>query len=588
MNQLTSDSRLLDLQHHFRVGAGPGAGKTHWLVEHINNVLARSNNLSKTRKIACITYTNIAVETISKRLNNSSDHVEVSTFHSFLYRNIVKPYIHNIAGEYGINVSGIDGHDNMKVSLGKAKKWIKNHPKRQKLRHPFSENQLTQLPGNLYAIRNWLQSMKCQFTQSENDLEFTCDRSKAVSINESGRSQINHETLEELESNFIDLKKVYWDKGVLHHDDILFFSYKLVERFPYIIEVISSKFPYFFVDEFQDSNPIQVWILKKIGTQGTVVGIIGDKVQSIFEFQGADPSQFYSFDLDDIKDYQIKINRRSTKSIVECLNSIRSDIKQIAIRKKTGSKPLILVGEDANVLNKVKKICKDEAVYSLTRKNITANALKKSLSSSPFESGKFEMLRSRDGNRYRSGVVVSCIKAVELARNNKPKEAIKELKRFFENNKSKDHNRSVTIGKILILLENYEKYCNTSLYDFYKVVRQEVKPNVAKLTNRGSIKSFYEDKTYKEFAVSVIIKDDKSFCKTVHNAKGDEFKNVLIVFEKESDLSIFINNDLQNNEEDRIKYVAISRAQDGLFISVPELSVEMKGRLGDNFEFLYL
>jgi len=86
INRITSDSALIDIEHHFRVSAGPGAGKTHWLVEHIRNVLHRSNRLGKTRKIACITYTNIAVETILSRLGTSVDRVEVSTIHSFLYK----------------------------------------------------------------------------------------------------------------------------------------------------------------------------------------------------------------------------------------------------------------------------------------------------------------------------------------------------------------------------------------------------------------------------------------------------------------------------------------------------------------------
>ncbi|MEX1013966.1 MAG: UvrD-helicase domain-containing protein, partial [Candidatus Paceibacterota bacterium] len=171
MNNLTSDSRLIDLDHHFRISAGPGAGKTHWLIEHIKNVLKRSENLHRTRKLACITYTNIAVETILGRLNNATDHVEVSTFHSFLYRHLAKPYIHNLADEYNINVSNVDGHDEMRVSLGKAKKWIENHQNKQNLKHPFTEKQLTRLPDNLHAIRNWLQSMKCQMRADYSEVE---------------------------------------------------------------------------------------------------------------------------------------------------------------------------------------------------------------------------------------------------------------------------------------------------------------------------------------------------------------------------------------------------------------------------------
>lgn len=85
-------------------------GKSH------KNVLHNSVKLFRTRKIACITYTNIAVETILKRLGTSSEQVEVSTIHSFLYKNIVKPYATFIATEFGLNVAEMDGHDEIILS----------------------------------------------------------------------------------------------------------------------------------------------------------------------------------------------------------------------------------------------------------------------------------------------------------------------------------------------------------------------------------------------------------------------------------------------------------------------------------------
>lgn len=81
---IQSDGRI-DIESPFCVKAGPGAGKTHWLVEHVRNVLANSKRLEHIRKIACITYTNIGVETIQDRLSVSADRVEVMTIHSFLY-----------------------------------------------------------------------------------------------------------------------------------------------------------------------------------------------------------------------------------------------------------------------------------------------------------------------------------------------------------------------------------------------------------------------------------------------------------------------------------------------------------------------
>ena len=58
----------IDTEQHFLVKAGPGAGKTYWLIQHIKHVLSTSNRLGKIKKIACITYTNIGVETIHNRL----------------------------------------------------------------------------------------------------------------------------------------------------------------------------------------------------------------------------------------------------------------------------------------------------------------------------------------------------------------------------------------------------------------------------------------------------------------------------------------------------------------------------------------
>ncbi|MEX2410692.1 MAG: ATP-dependent helicase, partial [Candidatus Paceibacterota bacterium] len=361
-------------------------------------------------------------------------------------------------------------------------------------------------------------------------------------------------------------------RGILHHDDILFFSSKIINKHPFVVEVLRNKFPYFFVDEFQDSNPIQVNILKEIGDSITVVGIIGDKAQSIFEFQGADPSQFFDFDLEGIIDYRMTVNRRSTKSIISCLNNVRSDISQKAYRAEVGMAPEIIVGEDIQVFNKVNEICTDEKVYLLTRKNVTANALKKNLSSNPFTPGMLEELRTNDSNRFRSGVIVSCIKSVEFARNKNSKEAIKELERYYRKKKTKDHSKRIAIEKIMFLLENYEEYKDGTMYDFYSIIKERVNTDISALSNRGAIKPYYKSKTYQEFAVSVTINDDKSLCKTIHNAKGDEFKNVLLLLEKEEDLSFFLNNDLENNEEDRIKYVAISRAKNRLFISVPTMN----------------
>lgn len=159
---------LISIEDNFRVSAGPGAGKTFWLVNHIKNVLYNSKRLMKTRKIACITYTNIAVEAINKRLGNYSDQVEVSTIHSFLYNNVIKPYISFIADKYDLDVKKIDGHEDIKVNFINVKEWIENLDKVDDLKNPNTKNQLLKIPEQKRALINWLDSIRYKIDSTGN------------------------------------------------------------------------------------------------------------------------------------------------------------------------------------------------------------------------------------------------------------------------------------------------------------------------------------------------------------------------------------------------------------------------------------
>jgi DNA helicase-2/ATP-dependent DNA helicase PcrA len=233
---ITSDD-LISVEQHFRVSAGPGAGKTHWLINHIKNVLYKSSRLYKTRKIACITYTNIAVETILNRLGHSADRVEVSTIHSFLYKHIVKPYVRFIADDYELNVSKMDGHDDTILSNYSFLEELKQRTKQQRI----TDNGVL---VEAIAYAKWK-------INPVGTLEIKTDYPRRID----GYS-IKNET-------YFQYKKMAWSKGIIHHDDVLFFSYQLILKYSFILNVLRAKFPYFFIDEFQDSNPIQVRIIEK-------------------------------------------------------------------------------------------------------------------------------------------------------------------------------------------------------------------------------------------------------------------------------------------------------------------------------------
>ncbi|WP_294359561.1 ATP-dependent helicase, partial [uncultured Clostridium sp.] len=415
---------LISIEDNFRVSAGPGAGKTFWLVNHIKNVLYNSKRLMKTRKIACITYTNIAVEAINKRLGNYSDQVEVSTIHSFLYNNVIKPYISFIADKYDLDVKKIDGHEDIKVNFINVKEWIENLDKVDDLKNPNTKNQLLKIPEQKRALINWLDSIRYKIDSTGN-LYASCDNSKALVITDDKTTSIKKSNLQILESELIEYKKLYWKNGTIDHEDILFFSYNLIKEYPFILEILRAKYPYFFVDEFQDTNPIQAEIIKMIAVNETVVGIIGDYAQSIYGFQGSDSKEFLKFKLNNLTDYKIKGNRRSTNSIIKVLNMMRKDFKQIPLRKVEGSKPIIIVGDVIQSVRKGIELCNNKEVTTLSRDNVTANAIKKGIEDKDLNHKFIELLVETDGNPKRKNTIIRSITAIELAKEGNFKEALK-------------------------------------------------------------------------------------------------------------------------------------------------------------------
>ena len=557
---ITSDYKITDIDNNFKVSAGPGAGKTYWLVNHIKNILHNSDKLSITRKVACITYTNTAVETIYKRLGTSSAQVEVSTIHSFLYKHIVKPYVSFIAEQYNLNISKIDGHDNIVLSNYSFLNDWKSRTKQQRIREDKT------------------------VVKAFNKLSWVIDNNDLVvktpyPFKPGGYSIRNN--------SYLEYKKMTWEKGIIHHDDVLFFSYQILKQQPFSAKVLLAKFPYLVVDEFQDCSPIQIEIFKTLGIEGITTGIIGDSSQSIYEFQGADFNQFRDFNLANVQEYKLNENRRSSNEIIKLLNSIRTDIKQIPHRDISIEKPKILIGDMTLALKKCKTLCLLEDVNSLSRINITSNAMKAEISGVGLDNKLLENLvvvdKPSSSNKYRSKLVTSCIKSLAFVRENKFKDAINELEKFFNYKTDKLKGKRKALRYIITLLNSYDEYKSGSLIEFSEFVRLNLEENMTKVT-RGAVKVFYESHTLNQLLICVNIPEDLSLHKTIHKSKGDEFENVLLVLKEESDTEFLIKPDLENKEEQRINYVAVSRAQNRLFISVPSLSIEKQQALNKLFD----
>lgn len=535
VTEINSEDRI-PVDCHFKVTAGPGAGKTHWLINHIKNVLAHSDRLGKCGKIACITYTNVGIDTIVRRLGLATKGVEVCTIHSFFYNNIVKPYLWLIAVDEGFNLDLLKGEDD---------RFDLSYPTLEAIKKENNQLYATDVFLKL-AIRN------ARWRIDEHG-EIVCKPKHAMKANARG-TFLSSKT-------YLAYKKQAWAKGLMHYDDVIYFAYRLFERIPFIQEVIARKFPFLFIDEFQDSHPIQVGLIKKLSERGSIIGVIGDPAQSIYQFLGADVTQFNTFTLPHLQEYVISGNRRSTIKIVDFLNSIRRDLQQVPHRTVQGEVPVLLVGSHIDNYQKVQEIVETD-VYALSYDNLNANSLKKMMNANAQDKHLIDNII--DLNEERKTVVATYIKALEHAKSKNFKKAFDLLARL-------DVGIKDAVVKIQRLLSSYDDISKMSLYEFYDYLNITFGLSMATL-KKGQAQTFYNSHQYSQLAMCVNHEDDDGIQRTIHKAKGDEFDNVIVCLGDEKALDFFLQPDLLNNESHRVYYVAASRAKERLFFSIPLLS----------------
>ena len=80
---LSDSHETIDIEHPFKVNAGPGAGKTTWLINHIQNVIQRSNRLGQVKKLPVL-HTPMSPQKILLNLGEACESVEIGTIHAFI------------------------------------------------------------------------------------------------------------------------------------------------------------------------------------------------------------------------------------------------------------------------------------------------------------------------------------------------------------------------------------------------------------------------------------------------------------------------------------------------------------------------
>ena len=537
---IITSEQTIPIDEPFKVSAGPGAGKTHWLISHIKNVVSKSHKLDVVKKVACITYTNVGIDTITSRLNIGNDVVEVCTIHSFLYANVVKPYIHLVADDFELKLGKLVVIDDSNFKSEGTAAFVLNRIGKSWL------DAKIYLKGLLRAMWRY---------ENHEYKHYKPDYAQVYYL-KSGKRYVGNDW-------YMGFKRWLWSGGYISFDDILYFSYILFSRYPNIYKLIKAKYPYIFVDEFQDTIPFVVDFLTQLGNEGVIVGVVGDKAQSIYGFIGATVQQFDNFSVPKMQEYEIRGNKRSTKQIIDLLNVIRTDFSQKWLSELEGMVPELLVGDMLNCYQQSIEKSGTNDVQSLAFQNVLANSMRKKNGARDVEK-ILEM--DFDSHAGRQMVIKALIKAVEYTRMNDLRSAWYQLDIV-------NRDRTLTIVLLRRLLNGYKDYKDGSLMDFYNFLVNDLHVKIAQIEDKV-IEDFYVSHTYADAALGVKDGDSNDKHKTIHKSKGEEYDNVFVILKEEDDLEFLLSPNLNDNNAHRVYYVAASRAIKRLFINVPTLSAE--------------
>ena len=285
--------------------AGPGTGKTETLTERITHFI-RSEGLLP-NQVLMFTYTNKASSNMSQRIRNKIDmnsELHSGTFHSLCYR-LMRQEIcpKGVLPEYKV----LPEHHAGRLRREAAEEYINANPGIAELLREAHTSGAAVL--ELYERRTKL-NLQPKFLcgAGENVLR----REQELTDMAEGAAQI-----------YSKLKARY---QVFDFNDILFQFMQTVRGCEDVRQSIQYRFPHVYVDEYQDTNRVQVSILQLLTTPNSFLTVVGDDTQSIYSFQGSQVENIRNFgkDFDDVDVVVLNENYRSSPPMVAYVNAINA------------------------------------------------------------------------------------------------------------------------------------------------------------------------------------------------------------------------------------------------------------------------
>lgn len=275
--------------------AGAGSGKTRVLTYKLAHLIEVGY---APEKLMALTFTNKAAREMQERVGkmvNKSDaaKMRVGTFHSVFSR-ILRRYATELGFQY--NFSIYDTSDSKSL----VKKIVKEMQLDSKVYTPklvlgrISTSKNRNIPPERYETQTELVAYDRAHNVTQIGSIYTSYMARCKAAN------------------------------AMDFDDLLFLFNCLITQSPKALEECRDSIDYLLIDEYQDTNPLQYFIVQRLVEGKNRVFAVGDDAQSIYSFRGANINNILSFmnKFPGARLFKMEENYRSSQTIVNLANSL--------------------------------------------------------------------------------------------------------------------------------------------------------------------------------------------------------------------------------------------------------------------------
>ncbi|MCW4110555.1 ATP-dependent helicase [Segatella copri] len=275
--------------------AGAGSGKTRVLTYKIAYLLSQG---MKPWSIMALTFTNKAAREMKERIgklvgNDLAQHLYMGTFHSIFSR-ILRAEAEHIG--FNNNFTIYDESDSRSLIKAIVKEMGLDDKKYK--------------PAAVHA----------KISMAKNNLmSAAAYESDAAIFEQNKRAQ-----MPEVGKIFVAYVQRCKQANAMDFDDLLTLTYQLFRDHEDIRHKYAARFDYVLVDEYQDTNHVQMSIVMQLCQEKQRVCAVGDDSQSIYSFRGANIDNIlnYQRQFQGTRLFKLEQNYRSTQTIVEAANSL--------------------------------------------------------------------------------------------------------------------------------------------------------------------------------------------------------------------------------------------------------------------------